>query len=255
MAQIKQSSVNSGLATIAADSLARVRERQPRVHCITNEVAANYTANSLLAIGAIPSMTANPVEMREFVGGADALLVNLGTLGEARIEAINIAVEVAIDNTIRWCLDPVFVERSSSRLRFANALVERNPDVIRANAHELKALGLAENDDGAASTSCIAQTGAQDTVRCHPRSAVIDNGHPLMATVTATGCALGALITAFLAVTDDAFEATVGAICVLGVSGELAATDSEGPGSFQNALLDQLHRLDRSTIVSRAKIN
>ena len=37
------------LADIAADVLARIRDRAPRVHCITNTVAQNYTANMLLA--------------------------------------------------------------------------------------------------------------------------------------------------------------------------------------------------------------
>ena len=43
------------LADIAADVLARIRERAPRVHCITNTVAQQYTANMLLAAGAVPT--------------------------------------------------------------------------------------------------------------------------------------------------------------------------------------------------------
>ena len=41
-------------AGIAADILARVRARAPRIHCITNAVAQNFTANVLLAAGALP---------------------------------------------------------------------------------------------------------------------------------------------------------------------------------------------------------
>lgn len=254
MADNEQIQVSDALAATAADCLTRVREQRPKVHCITNEVAANYTANSLLAIGAVPSMTTNPVEMEEFVSSADALLINLGTLGAVRIDAINAAVGVALKNSIRWCLDPVFVERSSTRLRFAESLVALTPDVIRANAAELKALNLLQANRDVAGNSCIAQTGAQDVVRRQPRTATVSNGHPMMATVTATGCALSALITAFVAVSDDVFGATVGAICALGVCGELAAVNSNGPGSFQNELLDQLYRLDRQTILARALI-
>jgi len=73
---------------LAADILDRVRERRPRVHCITNAVAQAFTANMLLAVGAIPSMTIAPDEVSDFVVGADALLVNLGTLDRARREFI-----------------------------------------------------------------------------------------------------------------------------------------------------------------------
>jgi hypothetical protein len=45
----------SNLADHAADLIERLRARRPRVHCITNAVAQNLTANVLLAAGAVPS--------------------------------------------------------------------------------------------------------------------------------------------------------------------------------------------------------
>ena len=70
---------HADLPDIAADMLARMRARAPRVHCITNAVAQTFTANMLLAAGAVPSMTIAPDEVAAFVARADALLVNLGT--------------------------------------------------------------------------------------------------------------------------------------------------------------------------------
>ena len=61
--------------------------RSPRVHCITNAVAQNFTANVLLAAGAVPSMTLSVEEIGPFVAGANALLVNLGTFDHERREA------------------------------------------------------------------------------------------------------------------------------------------------------------------------
>jgi len=58
---------HSYLPTITADILDRLRQRRPRVHCITNAVAQNFTANMLLAAGAVPSMTIAPKEIRAFV--------------------------------------------------------------------------------------------------------------------------------------------------------------------------------------------
>src|ERR1700757_199096 len=72
------------IAAACADVIERVRAHSPRVHCITNAVAQNFTANILLAAGARPSMTISPEEIGSFVASADALLVNLGTFDAAR---------------------------------------------------------------------------------------------------------------------------------------------------------------------------
>jgi hydroxyethylthiazole kinase len=42
------------LAAACADVIERVRAHSPRVHCITNAVAQNFTANVILAAGARP---------------------------------------------------------------------------------------------------------------------------------------------------------------------------------------------------------
>ena len=103
------------LPTIAADLLDRLRAQRPRVHCITNSVAQAFTANVLLAAGAVPSMTVDPEEIADFVAGADALLVNLGTLDPERRQATGIAVEVATSKRKPWVLDPVFIDRTPRR--------------------------------------------------------------------------------------------------------------------------------------------
>src|SRR5271165_2235478 len=80
------------LVAQAAAILDRVRTRTPRVHCITNAVAQNFSANMLLALGAVPSMTIAPDEVGEFAARADAVLVNLGTFDAERRTAAEIAV-------------------------------------------------------------------------------------------------------------------------------------------------------------------
>src|ERR1700686_1109940 len=102
-------------ADIAADVLARIRSRAPRVHCITNSVAQAYTANMLLAAGAIPSMTIAREEIAAFVAGADALLVNLGTFDAERRAAIDVALGAIGQGGMEqrrkpWVLDPVFIQ-------------------------------------------------------------------------------------------------------------------------------------------------
>ncbi len=110
------------------------------MHCITNTVAQAFTANTLLAAGATPSVTTSPEEIAGFVASADNLLVNLGTLDAERREAIGVALDAAAAKQLPWVLDPVFVDRSPARLDFARTLIARRPAVIRLNAAELTAL-------------------------------------------------------------------------------------------------------------------
>src|SRR3974377_1730712 len=83
------------LVDAAVQLLPRLRARAPRVHCITNTVAQPITANVMLAVGAIPSLTTSEAEIGAFVRSADAVLVNLGTLDPERHKAIEIAVHHA----------------------------------------------------------------------------------------------------------------------------------------------------------------
>ena len=132
--------LTSELPGIAGDLLARIRARHPRVHCITNAVAQNFTANVLLAAGAIPSMTVAPDEIGEFVARADALLVNLGTFDGERRAATEIAIAQAGKEGRPWVLDPVFVDRSQPRTAFARTLAAQKPAAVRLNAAEFSAL-------------------------------------------------------------------------------------------------------------------
>src|ERR1043166_3291142 len=132
------------LPAACADVIERVRAHSPRVHCITNAVAQNFTANVLLAAGARPSMTISPEEIGSFVAGADALLVNLGTFDAARREATDTAIEVAAEESLPWVLDPVFIDRSQPRAAYAASLVTRGPRAIRLNHAEFAALAGAE---------------------------------------------------------------------------------------------------------------
>src|SRR5579872_1507552 len=128
------------IAQAACVALEHLRTRSPRVHCITNAVAQSFTANVLLSLGCVPSMTLSPEEIAGFVAGAQALLVNLGTFAAERRQATELAVKAAAEHKIPWVLDPVFVDRSRPRADFARALIGRGPTTIRLNRAELSAL-------------------------------------------------------------------------------------------------------------------
>ena len=258
---------DSGLATcdnvaqLAASLIERVRLRSPRVHSITNAVAQNFTANVLLAAGAVPSMTVSVEEIGPFVAGANSLLVNLGTFDRERREASEIAVETAAKVNVPWVLDPVFIDRSAARADFARTLFARAPKAVRLNAAEFTVLSGNEPACNALATyarstkSLIALSGATDLVSDGERLAAIANGHPLMAKVTAMGCAVSALVAACLGVEQDAWLATVAALTIAGIAGELAAKKAAGPGSFAVAFVDTLFNLDGPMLIANARVN
>jgi hydroxyethylthiazole kinase len=249
------------LADIAVDVLARIRDRAPRVHCITNTVAQNYTANMLLAAGAVPSMTISPEEIGSFVAGANALLVNLGTFDAERRAAVSVALGAAQTARMPWALDPVFIERSPGRAQFARELLAREPTVVRLNAAEFAPLFGGDPANEAASrvakacSTVVALTGNADIVTDGARRVAIANGDPLMSLVTGMGCAGSALVCAALAVETDAWLATNAALIALGVAGEVAAQSARGPGRFASWILDALYSLDRATLRARAKVS
>ena len=252
--------VTSDLPDIAADLLLRMRASNPRVHCITNAVAQNFTANVLLAAGAVPSMTLAPDEIADFVARADALLINLGTLDRERREAVELAIARANVERRPWVLDPVFIDRSPRRATFARTLAAQKPSTIRLNGAEFAALAEAAATDAALERyalerHCVlALTGAIDVLTDGTRTAKILNGDPIMGSVTALGCAGAAVVAACLAVEADALIASAAGLLAFAVAGECAAARARGPGSFAVELLDSIAGLDREMLRARARI-
>ncbi len=253
--------LRSDLPDLAADVLARVRDQRPRVHCITNAVAQAFTANVLLAFGAVPSMTIAADEIGGFVDGADALLVNLGTFDAERRAATDIAIKQAVGRSKPWVLDPVLIDRSPLRADYARAITKRGPAVVRLNAAEFEMLSKASADDGSVIRYAsereltVALTGAADLITDGHRQRRIGNGHEWMALVTAMGCAGSAMVAACLAVEKNTLLAASSALLALGVAGEVAAERARGPGSFTTEIVDALFRIDRSVLSSHARVS
>jgi hydroxyethylthiazole kinase len=248
------------LSGIAAELLARVRSREPRVHCITNAVAQSLTANVLLAAGAVPSMTLAADEIAQFVAGADALVVNLGTLDGERRQSIDIAIDTANKAQRPWVLDPVFVDRSPLRCALAKSLVDKRPSLLRLNSQEFASLTGGESNEQALAGYArdhhcvVALTGATDVVCDGERMVKIANGDALMARVAAMGCAGTALVAAFLAVEADPWLASAAGLLAFAIAGECAAAAARGPGSFAVEIMDALAKLDGETLRMRARL-
>ncbi|WP_337999267.1 hydroxyethylthiazole kinase [Achromobacter arsenitoxydans] len=76
-----------------------------------------------------------------------------------------------------------------------------------------------------------------------------------MPRVTATGCALSAVVGAFAAVSkDDPYAASVAALSCFGIAGQRAAAQSEGPGSFAWRFLDALAALEPDSLTRESPL-
>ena len=253
--------------------LSAIRERRPLVHNITNFVVMNNSANALLALGASPAMVHSSDEVEDFVALSQALVVNIGTLYSEQIAAGKLAAIRAKAAGIPWVFDPVGAGATPYRQAAAVALARLGPSVIRGNGSEILALAQqARAGQGVDSLhgseaaldsarkltedcgAAIAITGEVDYVTDGRRVVEIHNGHALMTRVTGLGCSATAIIGAFLAVEPDALAATVAALAVFGVAGELAAEQARGPGSLQVELLDALYALDAATLTARVRV-
>ena len=209
----------------------------PLVLGLTNTVAANFTANCLLAIGAKPAMVEEPSEAAELAAVADAILVNLGTVSERQAEAMRAAVKVANERGIPWVLDPVGVQLLSFRRQLALEFVGLHPAIIRGNNAEIDALGPVD---------CVTlATGATDAIKQSNNSntQTITGGVPMLQAVTATGCAQGGLCAALLGRGQSPQDAALSASKLLKRGGEVAWERAKAPGSFQVALVDALWEL------------
>ncbi|HEY2327889.1 MAG TPA: hydroxyethylthiazole kinase [Gaiellaceae bacterium] len=256
-------------------SLARLRESKPLIHQITNYVVMNETANATLALGALPVMAHAKEEVEEMVALAGALVLNIGTLSHAWVESMLLAGRAANEHGVPVVLDPVGAGATHYRSETAKRiLVEVDVAVLRGNAGEIATLvgvdaevrGVESINAGsdpaelarsaAKALGVVASvTGPVDHVSDGDTVIAISNGHPLLASITGTGCMSSAMTGCFLAVNrDDPLSGAAEALVAFGVAGEDAAVGAKGPGSFHVALYDALAALDPATLDARANL-
>ena len=82
----------------------------------------------------------------------------------------------------------------------------------------------------------------------------IAGGSALQPRVTATGCALGAVVAAYAAVAPDPLTGLVAAHVHFAVAAELAEIAANRPGSFAVAFIDAFDAIDETVLRERARI-
>ncbi|OPX64591.1 MULTISPECIES: hydroxyethylthiazole kinase [unclassified Methanoregula] len=257
-----------------ADLFARVREKRPLVHHITNYVTVNDCANITLCAGGAPVMADAPEEAAEMAAIAGALVLNIGTLNEAQIRSMILAGRMANERGIPIILDPVGAGATRFRTDTAKRLLdELKIAVLKGNAGEIGVMAGVEavvrgvDSHGLSGDPVmiagglarklgltVAVSGATDVVTDGKRSLLIDNGHPRMGSISGTGCMAASVTGVFCAVSDDPVAATAAAFAALGLAGERAAAAAHGPLSFKVAMFDELANLTPQDLADGARI-
>lgn len=252
-------------------ALEKVREQSPLVHNITNYVVMNNTANALISIGASPVMAHATNEVEDMVGIASSLVINMGTLSNHWVEAMILAGKKASLNGIPVIFDPVGVGATPYRTKVAQQIIEEcKPSVIRGNASEVMALTNANlKTKGVDSTvssnlaleaakklalatqAIVVVSGETDYITDGTKVTTLTNGAEIMTKVTGMGCTATAIIGAFTGAEKDLFTATVSAMAVMSIAGEMASELAKGPGSMQLNFIDELYKLSSKAIEQR----
>jgi hydroxyethylthiazole kinase len=256
------------------DALAKIRQKRPLIHNITNFVVMNTTANTILAVGASPIMAHAIQEVGEIAAFSGAVLLNIGTLETDWIDAMITAGKSANARGIPVILDPVGVGATRFRSESAGRLMaEVEFAIIRGNAAEIFALaGFHSRIQGVDSLqdsqeikskaveiaaelhSVVAITGAEDLVSDGRNCYGISGGDPIFKQVTGTGCAASAICACFAAVEPLYLKAAAMALAYYKSAGEEAARLSKGPGSFQMQLFDALANTSRASMENSIRI-
>ncbi len=254
--------------------LARLRQKQPVVHHLTNWVTIYDCAQVVKVLGGSPVMAHAPEEVAQMTGLAQALVLNIGTLTPDFVAAMLLAAQAAKARGIPVVLDVCGAGATALRDEASQRLLnDARIDIIKGNASEIaRVSGLAVQTKGvdaaqvAADLRQIAQnlarqrqavvviTGAVDIVADAQRLFLVQNGHPLMGQVVGTGCMATSIIGAFAAVEPDLAAAAAGALVCFGVAAELAARENPGPARFKERLFDALYFLDEATVRERMDV-
>jgi len=253
--------------------LQAVRDKSPLVHNITNYVAMNFTANALLAVGASPVMAHAVEEMKDMTAIAGALMINIGTLDAQWVEGMLEAGRAMAARGGVIVLDPVGAGATPYRTQVAWRIIEAcHPTIIRGNGSEIMALvnadvkskgvdSTASSSDALESAKQLARrtgavvtiSGATDYVTDGERVEQLNNGSPMQTLVTAMGCTASSMVAAFAAINPDPFEASLHAMALMGVVGEMAARRSPGPGQLLTNFNDDLYLITPEVLANNVR--
>lgn len=255
--------------------LEKVRTQKPVVHHLTNWVTIYDCANVVKVFGASPVMAHAIEESGDMAQIASALVLNIGTLTPEFVESMKKAAQSANQKGIPVVLDVcgagatklrddqcfelldqtrinIIKGNSSEVARIAGEDVQtKGVDAtdVEANLVEL-AQGLAKKRD-----CSVVITGAEDICADQDKHYLVKNGCAMMGNVVGTGCMAASVIGTFAAVKPDDLPAAAAAgLACYEIAAELAAQETDGPGSFKEKMFDHIFNLTQEQVESRQQV-
>lgn len=246
------------------------QKKGPKIHCLTNPVTMQDTANLLLAAGGSAIMAQAPQEVEEITSFCQATLLNTGVPEAEKLEACILAGKRANLLGHPVILDPVGAGASRFRRKWLARLLDQvNVQVIRCNQEEACSLlsgctdafggvesnvllkrseleNLALKLSGAYSCTVLI-SGAEDIVSDGVQIKFISGGSEYMGKITGGGCMLSALCALFCGYGYAPYKAAVTSSKLWKESAELAELRRRkaggGVGSFHACVFDAVEEL------------
>ncbi|ORY10753.1 Hydroxyethylthiazole kinase family-domain-containing protein [Clohesyomyces aquaticus] len=270
----------SSLRTFLLQATQAVVDIHPISHNMTNLVVQNFSANVALSVGGSPIMSNNGDEATDLARLSGGLVINMGTSTPEALSNHRKAITAYNDVGNPVILDPVGAGATQTRKdALAYLLASGYFSLIKGNEPEIMQIAVSSGlvlrldkgsqqqqgvDSGASHLSLqqkaalvaalarreqnlFLMTGPVDVLSNGVTTLCISNGHRLMGAITGSGCALGTVLSIYLAAArrtrSDAFTSAVAGIVHYNIAGEMAARKGgvDGPGTFVPAFMDALN--------------
>lgn len=259
------------------EMIENTRKQNPLVHCMVNLVTANDCANLALACGASPIMAEDLEEVEQVASACNGLVLNLGTPSPRKVQALLLAGKAAKKLGRPVIFDPVGAGCSDFRQNATGEILcQVRPDIIRGNASEIRTLlrgtmacrgvdaeAVAEDPMELAKTlalkagAVVVISGDVDIVTDGRVSYRVRNGHPMMRSVTGTGCQMSVLIGAYAAANPEKpLPAALAGVCGFGLCGEIAhkrLPPLDGNASYRTYIIDAVYHLNGEALEKGAR--
>lgn len=242
------------------EAVLKIQEKEPLIHCITNEITVNDVANIILALGGSPTMAHHENEVEEITSQSDCLLINLG----ATEYLSQIYISGSVKDIVK-VFDPVGSAASTFRRAEALNIIEKvRPNVIRGNYSEISALYFNKkmargvdreenseikniddivSDFAEKTESIVIASGERDIISNGNETFFVDNGSNYMRRITGSGCMATGVVSAFCSVKCD-IKSAVSAMIVMGLCGQnaenMVKTEHKGVYTFKNYFMDSI---------------
>ncbi|KAJ2707911.1 thiamine biosynthetic bifunctional enzyme [Coemansia sp. IMI 203386] len=253
---------------------------RPLIQHITNSVVTNDSANACLALGGSPIMASSDIEQKDFAPAISSLLINIGTIDQAHVAGMRMAMHEAQLYNTPIVLDPVAVGASGFRKGLVLELLrDFAVHVIKGNAGEIACLlgsdevqmrgvdsvGVGFTDPVAAVSSLsrrhrcvVVMTGVVDYVSDGIATYAVHNGSRLQACITGSGCMVGTSVATFVQAVchDDPLVGALAGVVAINLAAEHATSrsDVKGPGTFRQAFFDEMYNITGEDIAKEMQI-